>query len=89
METAFPTISSAETEFRRLRRHSRRITGKAHVDDQVQNDGPGMLFLDNLENGVYVREVYGSISNLPKHFLSVSPKSLEDAIKVLQCSGTK
>ena len=82
------TISSAETEFRRLRRHSRRITGNAHVDDQVQNDGPGMLLLDNLKNGVYVREVYGSISNLPKRFSTVSQKSLEDAKKILRCSDT-
>ncbi len=82
------TISSAETEFRRLRRHSRRITGNAQVDDQVQNDGPGMLLLDNLKNGVYVREVYGSISNLPKRFSTVSQKSLEDAKKILRCSGT-
>ena len=62
--------------------------GNAHVDDQVQNDGPGMLLLDNLKNGVYVREVYGSISNLPKRFSTVSQKSLEDAKKILRCSGT-
>ncbi len=82
------TISGAETDFRHLRRHSRRITGNAHVDDQVQNEGPGMLLLENLRNSTYVGEVYGSISNLPKRFSTVSQKSLEDAKKILQCAGT-
>ncbi len=82
------TISSAETEFRQLRRHSRRITGNAHVDGQVQDEGPGMLLLENLRNRAYVREVYGSISNLSKRFSTVSQKSLDDAKKILKCSGT-
>jgi hypothetical protein len=82
------TISGAETDFRYLRRHGRRITGNAHVDDQVQNEGPGMLLLENLRNSEYVREVYGSISNLPERFSTVSQKSLEDARKILQCAGT-
>ena len=73
------TISSVETEFRRLRRHSRRIHGNTHVNDRIQNDVPGMLLPDNLKKGVYVREVYGSISNLPKRFSAVSLKSPEDA----------
>ncbi|MBX8638120.1 MAG: hypothetical protein KIY11_07175, partial [Thermoplasmata archaeon] len=81
------TISSAETEFRQLRRHSRRITGNAHVDGQVQNDGPGMLLLDNLKNKAYVREVYGSLKEMPALFSAVSRDSLESAKKILRCAG--
>ena len=55
---------------------------------QMRDRWSGMQLLDNLKNGVYVREVYGSISNMPKRFSTVSQKSPEDAKKILQCSGT-
>ena len=80
------TISSNETEFRRLRRHSRRITGNAHVDDQFQNDGPGMLLLDNLKNGVYVRTVYGSPSGMSSCVSTTSKDALMQAKLILRCS---
>ena len=73
---------------RSLRRHSRRITGNAHVDDQVQNDGPGMLLLDNLKNGAYVDAVYGSLKKMSARFSAVSRDSFEDTKKILQCSVT-
>lgn len=81
------TISSAEVEFRRLRRHTRRITGNAHVDDRVQNEGPGMLLLENLKNSAYVNAVYGSLNGLPSRFSTVSGEAFEKAKKILQCAG--
>ncbi len=70
------TISSEESEFRKLRRHNRRIKGNSHVDGEVQAEGSGMLILENLKNKEYVKAVYGSLSELPKRFASVSRESL-------------
>ena len=81
------TISAAEMEFRRLRRHNRRITGNAHVDDQVQSEGPGMLLLENMKNSAYVRAVYGSLNELPSRFSRVSKDSLAKTEKILKCAG--
>ncbi|MGC8563238.1 MAG: hypothetical protein ACP5NO_08660, partial [Thermoplasmata archaeon] len=69
-------ISSEESEFRKLRRHNRRIKGNSHVDGEVQAEGAAMLILENLKNKEYVRTVYGSLSELPKRFASVSRESI-------------
>lgn len=76
------TISTTESEFRKLRRHNRRIKGNAHVDSEVQAEGVAMLILENLKNHAYVKAVYGSLSNLPKRFAMVSKDSLERAKKL-------
>jgi hypothetical protein len=73
------TISSEESEFRKLRRHDRRIKGNSHVDSEVQEEGAAMLILENLKNKEYVKAVYGSISKLPERFAMVSKDSLRMA----------
>ena len=82
------TISAAEIEFRMIRRHGRRITGNAHVDTQVMNEGAGLLLLENLKIGAYVRAVYGSMKQLPERFPAVSSDELEKAKKILRPAGT-
>ncbi len=73
------TISSEESEFRKLRRHDRRIKGNSHVDSEVQEEGAAMLILENLKNKEYVKAVYGSLSKLPERFAMVSKDSLRMA----------
>ena len=73
------TISSEESEFRKLRRHNRRIKGNSHVDSEVQEEGVAMLILENMKNKEYVKAVYGSLSKLPERFAIVSKDSLRMA----------
>ena len=81
------TISAAEIEFRMIRRHGRRITGNAHVDLQVMNEGAGLLLLENLKIGAYVRTVYGTMKQLSERFSAVSGDELEKAKKILRPAG--
>ena len=69
------TISSEESEFRKLRRHNRRIKGNSHVDSEVQEEGAAMLLLENMKNKEYVKAVYGSLSKLTERFAMVSKDS--------------
>jgi len=80
------TISAAETEFRRLRRHGKRITGNSHVDTQVQNEGAGMLLVENLKNNAYVSTVYGSLPALSSRFSTTTEDALRQAKLILRCS---
>ena len=73
------TISSEESEFRKLRRHNRRIKGNSHVDSEVQEEGAAMLLLENMKNKEYVKAVYGSLSKLPERIAMVSKDSLRMA----------
>lgn len=73
------TNAPEEGEFRKARRHSRRIRGNSDVERQFQRDGPGMLMVQNLTDREYVRLVYGSLGQMAARFAKVSQESLEVA----------
>lgn len=73
------TTARAEQEFRKLRRHGRRIRGSAQVEGQVQREGPAMMMVENLRNPRYVREVYGSLARLGERFARVRNTTLREA----------
>ncbi|MDE1835462.1 MAG: hypothetical protein KGJ23_02475, partial [Euryarchaeota archaeon] len=77
---------AAERQFRRLRRHGRRITANRDVEGIVGREGPGMLLVANLQDSRYVREVYGSLAHLGERFGRVAPETLEDAKTLLSRS---
>ena len=76
------TTARAEQEFRKLRRHGRRIRGMAQVEGQVQREGPAMMLVENLHRAEYVRELYGSLSRLGERFAQVSERALTEAKSV-------
>ncbi|HKZ27888.1 MAG TPA: transposase [Rubrobacteraceae bacterium] len=77
------TNAPVEMEFRRLRRHGRRIRGNADVEPQVQRDGAGMLVAENLKDPEYVRLVYGSSSRIAKRFAGVPLAAIRQAKSLL------
>ena len=74
---------AAERQFRRLRRHGRRITANRDVEGIVGREGPGMLLVANLQDSRYVREVYRSLVHLGERFARVSPEALAQAKTLL------
>ncbi len=74
---------AAERQFRRLRRHGRRITANRDVEGIVGREGPGMLLVANLRDSRYVREVYGSLAHLGERFARVGPAALTEAKTLL------
>lgn len=73
------TNNLLEQDFRRMRRHARRIRGDMDVEQTVQRDGAGLAIVANLEIKEYVRCVYGSLDQMPKRFAEVSIDNLEKA----------
>jgi len=73
------TNAPEEGEFRKARRHCRRIRGNSDVERQFQRDGPGMLMVQNLTHREYVRMVYGSLGQMATRFAKVSPENLMHA----------
>jgi hypothetical protein len=80
------TNAPVETDYRSLRRHSRRINGNPDVEPQVQRAGAGMMFVLNLTNKKYVRIVYGSLDRMGERFAKVAPESLGKAKELLWVS---
>jgi hypothetical protein len=78
---------AAERQFRRLRRHGRRVTANRDVEGVVSREGPGMLLVSNLQDARYVREVYGSRSHVGERFAMVSPEALAEAKLLLTRSA--
>ncbi len=74
---------AAERQFRRLRRHGRRITANREVEGIVAREGPGMLLVANLRDSRYVREVYESLVHLGERFAKVTPEALTEAKTLL------
>jgi hypothetical protein len=72
----------AEQEFRKLRRHGRRIRGMAQVEGQVQREGPAMMLIENLRGPRYVREVYGSLAGMAARFARVKSATVREAKKI-------
>ena len=70
---------AAERQFRRLRRHGRRITANRDVEGIMAREEPGMLLIANLQDPRYVREVYGSLAHLGEQFAKVGPEALGEA----------
>ena len=81
------TTALAEGEFRKLRRHGRRVRGCAEVEGPVQREGPGLLLLENLRDPTYVRLVYGSSSRLAERLGRVTPSALQQAKLLTGLSG--
>lgn len=77
------TNAPVETDFRALRRHSRRINGNPDVEPQVQRAGVGMLLVLNLTDRRYVRLVYGSLDRMGERFAKVTPGALANAKELL------
>ena len=71
------TNTPEESEFRKVRRHSRRIRGNSDVERQFQRDGPGMFMVQNLTDRDYVRLVYGSMGQKATRFAKVAQESLK------------
>jgi hypothetical protein len=71
------TNNNAEHEFRRTRRHGRRIRGDNDVERIVQREGIGVIIANNLEIRDYVQTVYGRIDKMAERFAKVSTESLE------------
>ena len=80
------TNTPEESEFREVRRHSRRIRGNSDIERQFQRDGPGMLMVQNLTDREYVRLVYGSMGQMATRFAKVSQESLKLAKSFMGCS---
>lgn len=73
------TNNCLEQDFRRIRRHARRIRGDMDVERSVQRDGVGMAIVENLSIDTYVRCVYGSLDVMAERFAMVSDDALENA----------
>lgn len=73
------TNNCLEQDFRRMRRHARRIRGDMDVERSVQRDGVGMAIVENLSIDTYVRCVYGSLDLMAERFAKVSDAALENA----------
>lgn len=81
------TTALAEGEFRKLRRHGRRVRGCAEVEGPVQREGPELLLLENLRDPTHVHLVYGSQSRLAERLGRVTPTALEQAKLLSGLSG--
>ncbi|MGI0055486.1 MAG: hypothetical protein ACREBZ_07225 [Thermoplasmata archaeon] len=81
------TTAWAEGEFRKLRRHGRRIRGNAEVEALVQREGPGLLLMDNLRDAKYIRLVYGSLARQGARFAKVDPEAMAAAKSITGLSG--
>ncbi len=81
------TTALAEGEFRKLRRHGRRVRGCAEVEGPVQREGPGLLLLENLRDPAYVRLLYGSQSRQAERLGRVTPAALHQAKLLTGLSG--
>jgi len=73
------TNNCLEQDFRRIRRHARRIRGDMDVERSVQRDGVGMAIVENLSIDTYVRSMYGSLELMAERFAMVSDDALENA----------
>ena len=73
------TNNALEQDFRKMRRHARRIQGNGDVERTVQRDGAGLAIVVNLELKEYVRCVYGSLDQIVGRFAEVSMSSLREA----------
>ena len=76
------TTAQAEQEFRKLRRHGRRIRGITQVEEQVQRDRPAMMLIENLRNPKYMREIYGDLSSMAARFAQVKSFTPKEAKKL-------
>jgi len=73
------TNNDLEQDFRKMRRHARRIRGDGDVERTVQKDGVGLAIVANLEIKEYVRCVYGDLGQMAGRFAEVTASSLEKA----------
>jgi len=73
------TNNSVEQDFRKMRRHARRIRGDMDVERSVQRDGVGLAIVANLSIDEYVQCVYGSLDLMAYRFATVSEDTLEKA----------
>ena len=76
------TTAWAEGQFRRLRRHGRRIRGNSEVESLVQREGPGLLLMENLRDAKYVHLVYRTLARQGERFAHVKDETLFTARKL-------
>ncbi len=81
------TTAWAEGQFRKLRRHGRRIRGNSEVEALVQREGPGLLLMENLRDPKYVRLVYGALGRQGERFAQVEEEALATAKTLTGLSG--
>jgi hypothetical protein len=70
------TTAWAEGQFRKLRRHGRRIRGNSEVEALAQREGPGLLLMENLRDTKYVRLVYGTLARQGARFAHVKEETM-------------
>ncbi|MEW5936324.1 MAG: hypothetical protein AB1665_00700 [Candidatus Thermoplasmatota archaeon] len=80
------TNTPDESDFRKTRRHGRRIKGNEDVEAQVQREGVGMLLALNLTDREYVQAVYGSLAGMARRFIRVQPESRAEAKSLMGVS---
>jgi hypothetical protein len=73
------TTAWAEGQFRKLRRHGRRIRENSEVEALVQREGPGLLLMENLREAKYIRLVYRTLSRQGERFVHVKEETLVTA----------
>ena len=73
------TNNVLEQDFRKIRRHARRIRGDGDVERMVQKDGVGYAIVANLEIKEYVRCVYGGLDQIVGRFAEVEAGILKGA----------
>ncbi len=78
------TNNSVEMDFRRCRRHVRRLQGNSDVEEVIQREGVGLSLLLNMNSPNYMQIVYGSWDCMGKRFSMVAEKALERADLLLQ-----
>jgi len=78
------TNNGIEQDFRKCRRHVRRLIGNKDVEETIQREGVGLSLLLNMKIPEYVRMVYDSWECMGKRFSEVNEESLKLADLLLQ-----
>ena len=65
------TNNIMESDFRKIRRILKMITGRNRLSKMIRCHGMGLSILFNLENEGYVNSIYGSLENIPLKFSEV------------------
>jgi hypothetical protein len=78
------TNNGVEQDFRRCRRHARRLRGDKNVESIIQREGVGLLLLQNMDIPEYVETVFGSWELMGERFGRVGEQALDRAEQLLQ-----
>lgn len=78
------TNNGIEKDFRRCRRHIRRLQGNSDVEEVIRREGVGLSLFLNMDVPEYVQMLYGSWEGIGKRFSEVNEESLKRADLLLQ-----